>query len=84
MMIPTDTTAMRLLLYCAQKFKMLIDNRYRINMVLDNLPVTAQDLLDEVRQQQQQHQKMAAQCTERCSAAAKGQWLTVHPQTCPT
>lgn len=29
--------------------KKLIDDKYRINLVLDNLPVTAQDLLDEVR-----------------------------------
>lgn len=32
-----------------QKLKKLIDEQYRINLVLDNLPVTAQDLLDEVR-----------------------------------
>jgi hypothetical protein len=32
-----------------QKLKKLIDQKYRINLVLDNLPVTAQDLLDEVR-----------------------------------
>lgn len=31
-----------------QKFRKLINNKYRINLVLDNLPVTAQDLLDEV------------------------------------
>ena len=31
-----------------QKFKQLIDDKYRINLVLDNLPVTAQDLLDQV------------------------------------
>jgi hypothetical protein len=31
-----------------QKLKMLISQKYRINMVLDNLPVTAQDLLDKV------------------------------------
>lgn len=31
-----------------QKIKKLIDEKYRINLVLDNLPVTAQDLLDEV------------------------------------
>jgi hypothetical protein len=38
------------LLCCvAQKIKKLIDEKYRINLVLDNLPVTAQDLLDEVR-----------------------------------
>ncbi|KAF8069410.1 TMN11 [Scenedesmus sp. PABB004] len=29
-----------------QKYKQLITDKYRINMVLDNLPVTAQDLLD--------------------------------------
>lgn len=33
----------------SQKMKKLIDDKYRINLVLDNLPVTAQDLLDEVR-----------------------------------
>jgi len=31
-----------------QKLKKLIDQKYRINLVLDNLPVTAQDLLDAV------------------------------------
>lgn len=39
-------------LFCCcgvQKLKKLIDEKYRINLVLDNLPVTAQDLLDEVR-----------------------------------
>lgn len=30
-----------------KKIKKLIDEKYRINLVLDNLPVTAQDLLDE-------------------------------------
>lgn len=30
-----------------KKMKKLIDDKYRINLVLDNLPVTAQDLLDE-------------------------------------
>eukprot|EP00882_Tetradesmus_deserticola_P003503 GHRQ01003706.1.p1 GENE.GHRQ01003706.1~~GHRQ01003706.1.p1 ORF type:complete len:729 (+),score=377.08 GHRQ01003706.1:96-2189(+) len=29
-----------------KKLKMLISQKYRINMVLDNLPITAQDLLD--------------------------------------
>jgi hypothetical protein len=32
-----------------QNIKHKIDNRYRINMVLDNLPVTVYDLMDEVR-----------------------------------
>lgn len=30
-----------------KRYKNLIDNKYRINLVLDNLPVTAQDLLAE-------------------------------------
>lgn len=32
-----------------QTLRKLIDDHYRINMVLDNLPVTVYDLLDEVR-----------------------------------
>lgn len=36
------------LLAVPQKYKKLIDDKYRINLVLDNLPVTAQDLLDKV------------------------------------
>jgi hypothetical protein len=34
-----------------QKLKKLIDEKYRINLELDGLPVTTQDLLDEVRKQ---------------------------------
>lgn len=34
---------------CMQELKHRIDNHYRVNMVLDNLPVTVYDLLDEVR-----------------------------------
>jgi hypothetical protein len=37
-----------------QKIKKLIDEKYRINLVLDNLPVTAQDLLFEVSQHSSQ------------------------------
>jgi hypothetical protein len=38
---------------------MLINQKYRINMVLDNLPVTAQDLLDKVSAgTHQQHQQL--------------------------
>jgi hypothetical protein len=33
----------------AQTFKRLIDGHYRVNLILDNLPVTVYDLLDEVR-----------------------------------
>jgi hypothetical protein len=32
-----------------QDLKHKIDQHYRVNMVLDNLPVTVYDLLDEVR-----------------------------------
>ena len=32
----------------SQNLKHKIDNRYRVNMQLDNLPVTVYDLLDEV------------------------------------
>ena len=32
-----------------QELKHKIDNHYRVNMLLDNLPVTVYDLLDEVR-----------------------------------
>lgn len=32
-----------------QTLKRLIDGRYRVNFILDNLPVTVYDLLDEVR-----------------------------------
>lgn len=39
-----------------QKLQMLITQKYRINMVLDNLPVTAQDLLDKVSSTTQQQQ----------------------------
>lgn len=30
-------------------FKSMIDKHYRVNMILDNLPVTVYDLMDDVR-----------------------------------
>jgi hypothetical protein len=46
---------------------MLINQKYRINMVLDNLPVTAQDLLDKVSSL---HTAAAARCSHDEAAAA--------------
>jgi hypothetical protein len=60
----------RLVLCCAaQKLKMLINQKYRINMVLDNLPVTAQDLLDKVGSRTQQQQPICMRHTHSSSSS---------------
>lgn len=44
----TCTDRVSLCALCPQNLKDKIDKQYRINMILDNLPVTVYDLLDEV------------------------------------
>jgi hypothetical protein len=49
---------------------MLISQKYRINMVLDNLPVTAQDLLDKVSTARCRFSVTAAVTAEAAAKAA--------------